>query len=334
MTRLADNGAGAWVRRLVVAGMAALAPALAAAQMPADALPFPSRTVRLIVPYPPGAAADAVARAVADKLAQSWNQRVVVENRPGLTAGTLAARHAPPDGYTLLLGTAATMVTTPLTMKRPSYDAQRDFTPISRLVAVTPVLVVQPSLGIGTLPELVAHVRRHPGRYAYASSGNGGPSYLAMEQLCAVTGMAVLHVGYKGAAQSLTDLVSGQVNMGFYALPSALPFIRAGQVTAIGVAAPKRQAALPDVPTVAESIPGFHYMLWYGLFAPAGTPAPVVARIGADIHRILKAPDIVGLLAAQGSQAAASSPEELARQIQEETLAWKAIIRERGIVVH
>lgn len=303
-------------------------PALARAT---EAAPFPARTVRVIVPYPAGAAADAITRAIAARLEAAWGQPVIVENRPGLTTGTVAARQATPDGHTLLVGTAATMVTTPLTMPDPPYDVERDFAPISRLVAVTPVLAVQPSLPVKTLPQLVAFIRRHPNQHAYASSGVGGPSYLAMEQLRAATGMTLLHVGYKGAAQSLTDLVAGRVSMGFYALPSVLPFLRSGQLVAVGVAARQRLPALPDVPTIAETVPGFHYMLWYGLFAPAGTPGPVIARIGADVQRILKDPALCGLLAAQGSQPAPAGPEALTLQIRAERQAWARLIREQGI---
>lgn len=305
--------------------------AVALAACAAQAGAFPDKPVRVIVPYPAGAAADSVTRAIGNKLTQYWGQQVVVENKPGLTTGTIAAKDAAADGYTLLVGTSATMVTTPMTMKRPTYNAHKDFAPIGRMVINTPVLVAVPSLGVKNLPELLALAKRKPGQLNYASSGTGGPSQLAMEQLLSVTGADITHVGYKGAANSVTDLVGGQVQLGFNAIPSVISFIKSGKLVALATAGEKRSTLLPNVPTVAETVPGFSYTLWYGLFAPAKTSAAVVDKVAADLRKALADPEVQKLLLAQGSDPAPSTAQELSQQMARETQDWSKAIKDRNL---
>lgn len=320
MKTMWQQGRTAWVASLALAAAAAHAGGA-----------YPDKPVRVIVPYPAGAAADSVTRAIGNKLTQYWGQQVVVENKPGLTTGTIAAKDAVADGYTLLVGTSATMVTTPMTMKKPTYNAHKDFVPVGRMVTNTPVLVVVPNLGVKTLPELLALAKRKPGTLNYASSGTGGPSQLAMEQLLSMTGADIAHVGYKGAANSVTDLVGGQVQLGFNAIPSVISFIKSGRLVAVATAGDKRSSLLPNVPTVAETVPGFSYTLWYGLFAPARTPAPIVEKLAADLRRVLADAEVDKLLQAQGSDPAPSTPQELSQQMARETADWSKAIKDRNL---
>lgn len=292
---------------------------------------WPERPVRIIVPFSAGAAADTVARPLAARLSQAWGQQVLVENRPGLTVGAQAAAQAAADGYTLLFGAASTMVTTPLTTPRLPYDTQRDFVPITRLVTLPPVLTANPALGVKTLNDLVAMAKASPNRLNYASSGMGAPNHLAMEYLLSLTGGDMVHVPYKGAAPAVVDLVGNQVQTGFNALPSVLAHIRAGRLVALAVGSHRRSPLLPEVPTVGETVPGFEYIAWYGLFAPTGTPAAVLDKVRQDAHQALSAPEIQALLRAEGSEPAPSSGPELTQLIVDETALWRRIMQQRGI---
>jgi len=294
---------------------------------------FPDRPVRIIVPFPPGAAADATMRAVALKLADEWKQPVVIDNKAGLTTGTVAAAAAAPDGYTLLLGSSATMVTTPMTMAKPTYTVARDFAPISRLVSLTPVLVAHPSTGVKSLQEMIAAAKKHPGELNYASSGIGTPGHLVMEQLQSMTGIRMLHVPYKGGAPVVSDLVGGQVQFAMNALPSVLEFIKSGKLVAVAMGQQKRSKALPQVQTISETVPGFDFTIWYGLFAPAKTPPEIVARIGRDLRLALGDTDVASKLQAQGSDPAPSTPQELLQQIRSETEQWQKIIHDRNLQI-
>lgn len=292
---------------------------------------YPERPVKIIVPFSAGAAADAVARPLAAKLSQEWGQQVLVENRPGLTVGPQAAAAAPADGYTLLFGAASTMVTTPITAPRLPYNVQRDFVPITRLATLPPVLTVNPSLGVKTLKELIALVNAKPGAVFYASSGTGAPNHLGMEYLLSLSGGDMVHVPYKGAAPAVVDLVGNQVQAAFNALPSVLPHIRSGRLIALAVGSSKRNPLLPDVPTVAEVLPEFEYGAWYGLFAPTGTPAPLLDKVRTDVARALGVPEVQRVLRAEGSEPAPSSGAELAHLIEHETALWLRIMKQRNI---
>lgn len=313
-------------RRFLLVQLAATA--LAAG---AHAAGFPDRPVRIIVPFSAGAAADSVARPLAAWLTEQWGQQVLIENRGGLTVGTQAAASAPADGYTLLLGAASTMVTTPLTATRLPYDVRRDFIPLTQLVVLPPVLTVHPSLGVRSLQELVALAKSRPGQLNYASSGMGAPNHLGMEYLLALTGADMTHVPYKGAAPAVVDQVGNQVQAGFSALPSVLAHIRAGRLVALAVGSRHRSRLLPDVPAVAETVPGFEYVAWYGLFAPTGTPAAVAGKIRADVARALAAPEVARVLLAEGSEPRPGSGPELAALMEAETAQWRRLIKERNL---
>jgi len=292
---------------------------------------FPDKPVRLIVPFSAGAAADSVARPLAAKLTEYWGQQVLVENRGGLTTGTQAAATAAPDGYTLLLGAASTMVTTPLTVAKLPYDVRRDFIPITRLVTLSPILTVNPALGVKSLKDFITLAKAKPGQLNYASSGMGAPNHLGMEYLLAMTDADMEHVPYKGAAPGVVDLVGNQVQAGFNALPSVLAHIKAGRLVALAVGSRQRSPHLPGVPAVGEIVPGFEYVAWYGLFAPTGTPAAIVEKIRVDAARALAAPEVARVLLADGSDPAPGSGPELARLIEEEAALWRRIIKERNL---
>lgn len=292
---------------------------------------YPDRPVKVIVPFAPGAAADAVMRPLAAALAAKWGQQVLVENRAGLTQGPQAAAAAPTDGYTLLFGAGSTMVTTPLTTPKLPYNAQRDFVPVVRLATLPTVLVANPALGITKLQDLIALARAKPDTLNYASSGRGAPNHLAMENLLALTGGDMVNVPYKGAAPAVVDLISNQIQVGFMAVPSVLTHLRTGRLVALAVGSPQRSPVLPNVPTVGETVPGFEYFAWYGLFAPTGTPAAVVEKVRADVVEALGTPDLQRVLLAEGGEPAPADGAELARMIEKETQRWKSIIVQRKL---
>ncbi len=241
---------------------------------------YPDKPIRLIVPYPPGGAADFAARAVAEKLTEAWGQQVVVDNRGGaggIIATEIVARSAP-DGYTLLHGTPAGLVINSLLRKKLPYDAARDFTPVGREVIVPQILVLNPSLPANSLKELIALAKAKPGQLNYASVGIGSPNHLVIELLKSMAGIDIVHVPYKGGGPAVTDLLGGHVQLMFNGMASVMPLVRSGKPKAIAIGIAKRSPAAPDVPTVAEAgVPGFEYTTWNGIFAPAQTP-----RAGRD----------------------------------------------------
>jgi tripartite-type tricarboxylate transporter receptor subunit TctC len=294
---------------------------------------YPTKAVRIIVPFSAGAAADGVTRVVARKLNDYWGRPVVLDNRPGLP-GVVTAANSPADGYTLLMGAGSTNVTSPLVMSKPPYDPQRDFAPVSRLVHIPPILTTHPSLGVKTVKELIAFAKARPGALNYASSGMGAPNHLAMELFMVLTGTNMVHVPYKGAAPAMTDLISGQVQLGFNAIPSVLSHVTTGKLRALAVSGAKRADALPDLPTISESaVRGFQYDIWYGIFAPGKTPSALVAKVSADIQRALAERDVIEQLVAQGTEPWPSTPAELAQYVREDTARWAKIVKERNIKV-
>jgi tripartite-type tricarboxylate transporter receptor subunit TctC len=275
-----------------------------------------------------------VGRALAQKLAEAWGYQVVVDNRGGAggVLGTVIAKQAAPDGYTLLLGTSAGMVLNPLLMKKLPYDPSRDFAPVSLVIVNPQVLVVHPSLPATNVREFIALAKARPGQLNFGSSGVGTPNHLGGEMLKAMAGIDIVHVPYKGGAASIADLIAGQVQLVFSSAPSVVPHVRGGRLRALAVGSAKRTPALPDVPTVAESgVPGYEYTTWYGIFAPAGTPAPILARLNAEIVRILAAPELTQRFQSQGGDPASSTPQELAAYMREEAARWDRVIRTAGI---
>lgn len=299
----------------------------------AQAAEFPERAVHVVIPFPAGAAADTAMRVVAKKLSDQWRQPVVIDNRPGVP-GIQAVAAAQGDGYTLLMGAGSSIVTSPLMSPKLAYNPSRDFAPVSRVVVNAPILVAHPSVGIKSVKELIALARKKPGQLDYSSSGTGSPGHLAMEMFQSMTGTQLMQIPYKGGATAVNDLLGGQVPMGINALPSVIQHIKSGKLVALAVASAKRSPALPDVPTMAEAgVPGFEYDIWYGLFAPAQTPAPLVAKISAAVQQALNDPEVRRQLAEQGGSASPTSPEELARFIKEDTALWAKIIKERKLKV-
>src|SRR5690606_29057618 len=293
--------------------------ALGTIASPAAAQAWPARPIRFVVPYPPGGPLDQVARALAEKLREPLGQPVVVENRPG-AGGNIGAdlvAKAAPDGYSIVMGAVATHAINPYLYAKMPYDANRDFTPITRVATVPNVLVLNPQtaerLGIRSLRDLIAYARKNPGKLNYGSGGNGSAGHLAGELLEAQAGISMVHIPYGGAAPAQLGLLAGQTDLMFDNLASATPQIRAGKLQAFAVTTPQRSSFFPELPTVAESgLKDFDISTWFGVFAPAGTPRPIVDRLNTEFTRALSAPDIRERLARMGAEPSPMSPEAFA----------------------
>ena len=301
---------------------------------PAYAQPYPTKPVRLVITFPPGGNTDLVGRALAAKLSENLGQQVVVDNRGGAggVLGTMIAAQAAPDGYTILLGTSSGMVVNPLLQSKLPYAPLKDFVPVSNVVILPQVLVTNPQVPAKTIKELIALAKAKPGTLNAGSSGVGTPNHLGTELLKALAGVDIVHVPYKGGGQATTDLIGGQIQMGFSSVPSVLPHIKAGRLNALGVGSAKRTPALPNVPTIAEAgVPGYEYTTWYGIFAPARTPQAIVTRLNSEIVKSLNAPDVNQRLVASGGDPAPSTPDELRRYMIEESARWAKTIKVAGI---
>ncbi|MEO8305601.1 MAG: tripartite tricarboxylate transporter substrate binding protein [Betaproteobacteria bacterium] len=320
----------AWAALAAVSGIAFAAPAIA--QEPA----YPTKPIRLVVPFPPGGATDIMARAVAQKLTEAWGQGVVVDNRPGAggNIGSELVAKAAPDGYTLEMGTVGThAINSSLYAKMP-YDHVKDFAPVVLVAAVPNVLVVNPAVPVNSVQELIAYAKANPGKLNFASSGAGTSIHLSGELFKVMAGVQMTHVPYKGSAPALQDLLGGQVQLMFDNLPPSLPQIKAGKLRALAVTTPSRSPALPDVPTIAESgLPGFDASSWFGVLAPAGTPPAIIAKLNAEIAKWLASPEAKEKLASVGANAAGGTPEDFARHIQMETAKWAKVVKESGAKV-
>jgi tripartite-type tricarboxylate transporter receptor subunit TctC len=300
---------------------------------PVHAQSYPARPVRVIVPFAPGGGTDIIARVMAPRLAEALGQQVVVDNRPGggtIIGAELAAR-SPPDGYTLFMGLYGTMAINPSLYRKLPYDPVRDFAPVT-LVGVGPnVLVVHPSLPAKSVKELIALAKAHPGKLSYASSGTGGAPHLAGELFKAMAHVDMVHVPYKGAGPATIDLLAGHVQVMFAGLGPAIAHVRAGKLHALGVASARRTPALPRVPTIAETLPGFEASSWFGVFVPAGTPQAVIARLNADIAKVMARKDVQEPLMAQGYEALTGTPEELRGLLKRDIARWASVIRDARI---
>ena len=319
------------IQFLCLALAAALAPVVAGAQAQAS---YPSKPIRFIVPYPPGGGTDIVARLVAQKMAASMGQQVVVDNKPGASTiiGTDLLAKAPPDGYTIGLITDSHAINPTFFPKLP-YDPVKDFAPVTQLVFVPLVMVAHPSLGVKTLPELIALARQRPGKINYASIGNGTPHQLSMEWFKAMSGTFMTHIPYKGVAPALADLVAGQVDVMFTGTSSAAPYVRQGKLVPLAVSSAKRQPSFPDTPAVAE-VPGlaeFDFMTWYGVATPAGTPRETVLRLQREIAAALNQPDVKERLASLGVVGAPSTPEEFGAFMRKESASLARLVRLTGV---
>lgn len=306
-------------------------PLVAAAQ----AGDFPNKAIRIVVPFPPGGATDAAARLVAVKMGEHWGQPVVVDNRAGAggNVGSDLVAKAQADGYTLVMGvTGSHAINTSLYSKMP-YDPVADFVAISQVAVVPNVLVVHPSVPAKNLAELVALAKKEPGKLNYASLGNGTAAHLGMEMLKSEAGVDIAHVPYKGSAPAVSDLLAGQVQMMVDGLPSALPHVKAGKLRAIALTSLRRAPSLPDLPTIAETYPGFYADAWSGLFAPKGTPQPVVDKLSAEVQRILKLPDVREKLTALGAEPVGSTQAEFAAHVKREIDKWAKVVKTSGAKV-
>jgi len=297
------------------------------------AQPYPSKPIRLIVPYPPGGPTDFVGRLVGQKLSQRVGQQVVVDNRPG--AGTiigseLVAR-ATPDGYTLLFGTGGGTFLTPLMLPNVPFDPLRDFAPVAMLVMSPQVLVTHPSVAAGSVKELVALAKAKPGALNFASVGTGTAPHLGGELFQALTGTRLVHVPYKGTGPAMTDLMAGQVHLMFTSMPSVLAHVTAGRLRLLGTGGTKRSANIPDTPLIAETVPGFELITWYGIFAPARTPDVIVKRLNAEIAKVLADAEVHAKFGAQGLEIITMTPVELKRHTEQETIRWTRLVKTAGI---
>ena len=317
-------------RTLLVAALCVLAilPAGAMAQA------WPTKAIRLMVPFPPGGSTDIVARIVAQKLSERLGQPLVIENRGGGggTLGTAATAKAAPDGYNLAVASTSTHVVAPGVYPKLDYDPVKDFAPIG-LMAVSPyLLVVNPAVPAKTLKELVTLAKSQPGKLNYASAGIGSTTHLAMEMLKAATTTYMLHIPYSGNGPAGTAVVGGQVEILFGSLPALLPHAKSGRVRALAVGTPKRSPSLPDVPTVAESgYPGFDASLWLALMAPAGTPPPVIDRLNKELAAVIASPDTREALDKAGAEPLTSTPTELAAMIRDGIPKYARVIKAAGV---
>jgi len=283
---------------------------IASSASAADA--YPSKSIRMVVPFNAGGTTDILARAIGQKLSEVFGQQVVVDNRAGAggNIGADVVAKSAPDGYTLLMGTVGTHAINPSLYAKMPFDHLKDFVPITQVAAVSNVLVVHPSVPAKSVAELIALAKAKPGKLNFASSGNGTSIHLSGELFKTLTGVDMVHIPYKGSAPAITDLLGGQVNLMFDNLPSALPHIKTGKLRALGVTSSKRAPALPDAPTIAEAgVPGFEATSWFGVFAPAGTPAAIRERFARDMAKVLEMPVVKDRLATLGAAPAFMGPQ-------------------------
>jgi tripartite-type tricarboxylate transporter receptor subunit TctC len=301
----------------------------------ATAQHYPVRPIRLIVPYPPGGSTDPTGRALAQWFTEKWGQTVVVDNRGGAgsTIGHALGAQAQPDGYTLLLGTSAGLVVGPAYGMKIAYDPVKDFAPIGTAVDVPFVLAIHPAVAAKSVQEMIALGKASPGKINFGSPGPGTPNHMGMELLNAMAGVRFVHVPYKGGAPALLDLMSGRIEALFGGIPYVAPAVQSGKARVIATGHPKRLRAMPDVPAIAEVLPGFNNTTWYGLLAPAGTPQPIIQKINAEMHVALANAEFRKGLEALGLDPVASTPAEYAARLRSELARWTEVMKKAGISV-
>ncbi len=307
-----------------------VAAAAAAAQPAAN---YPNKPIRIVVPQSAGGSTDLTARLIAQKLSDAVGQPVVVDNRPGAGSiiGTDLVAKATPDGYTLLVVASSITINPSLHRKLP-FDPMRDLAPITQLSAFPNMLVVHPSLPVKSVQDLIALARAKPGQINYGSSGTGTGTHLSAELFKSMTGVDMVHVPYKGGGPAVTALLGGQVQLNFATIPSVLPYVRAGKLRAVAVTTSRRSPAAPDVPTIAESgVPGYDHGPWNGMLAPAKTPKAIIARLNAEVARIVHMPEAKAVLVHEGAEPVGNTPEEFAAIIRTETAKWAKVIKAAGI---
>jgi tripartite-type tricarboxylate transporter receptor subunit TctC len=308
---------------------------LAAAAVLAQAQEYPAKPVRMVVGFPPGGGTDVVARILQPRLSELLAQPVVIDNRPGAT-GTVAAGHVAkslPDGYTIMMGHVSVNAIAPSLFSNLPYDVERDFAPVGIAAAVPHIVVVHPSVAVTTLGELIAYIKARPGQLTFPSAGNGSMPHLAGEVFQALAGVRLLHVPYKGSGQSMQDLLGGQHLVAFDTMAASAPHVRSGKLRALAVSTAERVATLPDVPTAVEAgLPGYIVTTWYGMFAPAGTPPPIVNRLHAELVKAMQTPDVRLKLEGIGADGSVSkSPAEFAALVRADTARYAKIVKDIGL---
>ena len=309
-----------------------LCQALACGSAAAQTTPYPSKPIKFIVPITPGGSNDVLARTIAQKLSDQWKQAVVVENRPGggMNLGSDMVAKSAPDGYTWLLGANNIFVTNPHVGKMP-FDVFKDLAPVTTVAIVPFVLAVNANFPAKNVAELVEYAKKNPNALNYGSSGNGSPQQLAAEMLSHVAGIKMQHVPYKGAVPAITDLLGGRIQVFIGAVNSLLPHVKDGKLRLLAGAGGKRFAAFPELPAIAETVPGVALDVWLGVFMPAGVPKDVLTKVNADIAQVLQSPEVRTSLAAQGIEPITSTPEALAQTIRDDHARWGKVIREANI---
>jgi tripartite-type tricarboxylate transporter receptor subunit TctC len=307
-----------------------------AAAEPDQTTDFPNRPIRMVVPYPPGGGNDLLARAIKAPLETRWGQLIVVDNRPGAngTIATEAVAKGPADGYTLLMGSTATHAINPALYHRLGYDAVRDFSPVAMVGSTPLILTVHPSVPAHSVSELIALAKAKPGEISFASVGNGSVGHLAGQMFQGAAGIEMLHVPYRGIAQASTELLTGLVKTAFSNVVNVLPFIRDGKLRPLAVTTLSRSAVLPEVPAIAETLPGFDIPLWWGVFAPARTPAPVVTKLNGGIRDVLADPGLQARWAAEAITLTPDTPEAFAARIAADIPRWAEAVRASGAEVN
>ena len=319
-------------RRQIIAGAASLATPFLWTTSARAADPFPSKVITIVVPQAPGGANDVIGRALAQRLSAVIGGPVIVENRQGAggNLGTAYVARQPKDGHTLLLNAQSVQTINPFLYRKVPFDPVKDFDPVM-VVGVAPyMLAVNPSVPAKNLRELVALAKASPGKFNYASAGNGTVNHLLGEMLKNAAGIDIVHVPYRGAAAAATDVVAGQVPMTFGSLAGLMPFVRSGQLRTLGVCTEKRTQLSPDLPTLAETIPGLYANAWYGLFAPAGTPKDIVTKLNTEIIKLMDNPEMRERLVGLGVESAPGTPEQLASLMRDDLVRWAKIVKDSG----
>ena len=296
------------------------------------AQPYPAKSIKIIVPFPAGGIADLYARLIGSRVAESWRQPVVIENRTGAggNIGADAVAKSPPDGYTLVMSALGPHAVNVSLFSKMPYDPVRDFSPIALVLEAEGLLVVHPSVPAQSVLDLIAYGRAHPGRLTFASAGMGTASHLAGELFKSMARVEMTHVPYKGNVPAITDLLAGQTSLLFATMPTVLPHAKAGKLRAIATIGAVRSAAAPELPTVAESLPGFEVNNWIGLFAPAGTSPDIVRRWNGEVMRIMQSPDIQARLPAEGARFSPNTPEQFAEFVKAEIAKWAPVVKASG----
>jgi len=321
-------------KRVILSVVAAVAVGAFASEQ-AAAQSYPTRPIKMVLPFPPGGPTDVTARMIAEPLSAAFGQPVVIDNRPGGAGGTIGAKAvatAEADGYTLLYTPPGPLVTAPAIYKNVGYDPVKDFAPVAMILSSPQLLVVNPAVPVKSMQELVAYARSNPGKISYASPGFGTQPHLLGEMFARVTGISIVHVPYRGAAQAVTDLLAGQVQMYFENIPTLLPHVETGKLKALALAGERRHPQLPDVPTTIEiGFPGLQATYWTAVLAPAGTPAAIVGKLNAAINDILRSRETVASLAKLSAIPMIGTPADLAALMATETKIWTELITAAGI---